>query len=236
LNNNKIEIVNPATEEIIQEYEIITKEQIDDRVKKAQNTFQGWKKDASKRTDLLHDFANELRKDKENLAMTATNEMGKAIKEARSEVEKCAWVLEYYADNGQILSTDEVVNTDARKTVIKFQPIGVIGSIMPWNFPYWQALRFAAPSLMVGNTIVLKPASATMQCGIEIEKAFNKAGFPDGVFQTLVGDSTIAESLIDSDINAVTFTGSIPVGAKVAQRATSQLKKLCLSWEEAILL
>ena len=228
MNNNKIEVVNPATEEIIQEYEIITKEQIDDRVKKAQNTFQGWKKDASKRTDLLHDFANELRKDKENLAMTATNEMGKAIKEARSEVEKCAWVLEYYADNGQILSTDEVVNTDARKTVIKFQPIGVIGSIMPWNFPYWQALRFAAPSLMVGNTIVLKPASATMQCGIEIEKAFNKAGFPDGVFQTLVGDSTIAESLIDSDINAVTFTGSIPVGAKVAQRATSQLKKTVL--------
>jgi succinate-semialdehyde dehydrogenase/glutarate-semialdehyde dehydrogenase/succinyl-CoA reductase len=228
LNNNKIKTVNPATEEIIQEYEIITKEQIDDRVKKAQNTFQGWKKDASKRTDLLHDFANELRKDKENLAMTATNEMGKAIKEARSEVEKCAWVLEYYADNGQILSTDEVVNTDARKTVIKFQPIGVIGSIMPWNFPYWQALRFAAPSLMVGNTIVLKPASATMQCGIEIEKAFNKAGFPDGVFQTLVGDSTIAESLIDSDINAVTFTGSIPVGAKVAQRATSQLKKTVL--------
>jgi succinate-semialdehyde dehydrogenase/glutarate-semialdehyde dehydrogenase/succinyl-CoA reductase len=228
LNNNKIETVNPATEEIIQEYEIITKEQIDDRVKKAQNTFQGWKKDASKRTDLLHDFANELRKDKENLAMTATNEMGKAIKEARSEVEKCAWVIEYYADNGQILSTDEVVNTDARKTVIKFQPIGVIGSIMPWNFPYWQALRFAAPSLMVGNTIVLKPASATMQCGIEIEKAFNKAGFPDGVFQTLVGDSTIAESLIDSDINAVTFTGSVPVGAKVAQRATSQLKKTVL--------
>jgi acyl-CoA reductase-like NAD-dependent aldehyde dehydrogenase len=228
LNNNKIETVNPATEEIIQEYEIITKEQIDDRVKKAQNTFQDWKKDASKRTDLLHDFANELRKDKENLAMTATNEMGKAIKEARSEVEKCAWVIEYYADNGQILSTDEVVNTDARKTVIKFQPVGVIGSIMPWNFPYWQALRFAAPSLMVGNTIVLKPASATMQCGIEIEKAFNKAGFPDGVFQTLVGDSTIAESLIDSDINAVTFTGSIPEGAKVAQRATSQLKKTVL--------
>ena len=228
MNNNKIETVNPATEEIIQEYEIMTKDQINDRVKKAQNTFQDWKKDASKRTDLLHDFANELRKDKENLAMTATNEMGKAIKEARSEVEKCAWVIEYYADNGQILSTDEVVNTDARKTVIKFQPVGVIGSIMPWNFPYWQALRFAAPSLMVGNTIVLKPASATMQCGIEIEKAFNKAGFPDGVFQTLVGDSTIAESLIDSDINAVTFTGSIPVGAKVAQRATSQLKKTVL--------
>jgi succinate-semialdehyde dehydrogenase/glutarate-semialdehyde dehydrogenase/succinyl-CoA reductase len=206
----------------------MTKQQINDKVKKAQNTFQEWKKDAAKRAGLLHDFANELRKDKENLARTATNEMGKAIKEARSEVEKCAWVMEYYADNGQILSTDEIVNTDARKTVIKFQPIGVIGSIMPWNFPYWQALRFAAPSLMIGNTIVLKPASATMQCGIEIEKAFIRAGLQDGVFQTLVGDSSIAESLIDSDINAVTFTGSVPVGAKVAQRATSKLKKTVL--------
>jgi acyl-CoA reductase-like NAD-dependent aldehyde dehydrogenase len=207
----------------------MTKEQINDKAKKARNRFQDWKKDVDKRTDLLHDFANELRRDKENLAKTATNEMGKAIKEARSEVEKCAWVIEYYADNGQIFSTDEVVNTDARKTVIKFQPIGVVGSIMPWNFPYWQALRFAAPSLMIGNTIVLKPASATMQCGIEIEKTFIKAGIPEAVFQTLVGDSSIAETLIDSDsINAVTFTGSVPVGAKVAQRATSKLKKTVL--------
>jgi acyl-CoA reductase-like NAD-dependent aldehyde dehydrogenase len=229
LNNNKIKTVNPATEEIIQEYEIITKEQINDRVKKAQNTFQDWKKDSSKRTDFLHDFANELRKNKENLARTATKEMGKAIKEARSEVEKCAWTIEYYADHGEIFANDEVVNTDARKSVITFQPFGVIGSIMPWNFPYWQSLRFAAPSLMVGNTIILKPASATMQCGIEIEKTFDKAGVPHGVFQTVVGDSSIAETLIDSDgINAITFTGSVPVGAKVAQRATSKLKKTVL--------
>jgi acyl-CoA reductase-like NAD-dependent aldehyde dehydrogenase len=229
--NGKAELktVNPATEEIMNRYEIMTKEQINDKAKKARNRFQDWKKDVDKRTDLLHDFANELRRDKENLAKTATNEMGKAIKEARSEVEKCAWVIEYYADNGRIFSTDEVVNTDARKTVIKFQPIGVVGSIMPWNFPYWQALRFAAPSLMIGNTIVLKPASATMQCGIEIEKTFIKAGIPEAVFQTLVGDSSIAETLIDSDsINAVTFTGSVPVGAKVAQRATSKLKKTVL--------
>jgi acyl-CoA reductase-like NAD-dependent aldehyde dehydrogenase len=224
----KVKTINPATEEVLREYQIISKEQIDDKVKNAQNAFQDWKKDTSKRTDILHDFANELRKDKENLAKTATNEMGKAIKESRSEVEKCAWGMEYYADNGKIFLTDEVVNTDARKTVIKFQPIGVIGSIMPWNFPYWQALRFAAPSLMVGNTIVLKPASATMQCGIEIERTFNKVGLPQGVFQTIVGDSSIAESLIDSDINAVTFTGSVPVGAKVAQRASSQLKKTVL--------
>ncbi len=220
--------INPATEEIINRYQIMTKDQINDKVRKSRMAFQEWKKDANKRVVHLHAFANALRKDKENLARTATNEMGKPIKQSRSEVEKCAWVMEYYADNGQIISTDEIVNTDARKTVIKFQPIGVMGSIMPWNFPYWQALRFAAPSLMVGNTIVLKPSSATMQCGIEIEKAFNNIGIPEGVFHTLVGDSSIAESLIDSDINAVTFTGSVPVGRKVAQRATSQVKKTVL--------
>jgi acyl-CoA reductase-like NAD-dependent aldehyde dehydrogenase len=157
--------------------------------------------------------------------------MGKAIKESRSEVDKCAWTIEYFADHGKIFANYEVVNTDARKSIITFQPLGVIGSIMPWNFPYWQGLRFAAPSLMVGNTIVLKPASATMQCGIEIEieKTFDKAGVPQGVFQTIIGDSSAAETLIDSDgINAVTFTGSVPVGAKVAQRATSQLKKTVL--------
>ncbi len=224
----EFETINPATEDIINQYENMTKDQINDKVKKSKIAYQEWKKDTNKRIDFLHALANKLRKDKEKLARTATNEMGKAIKEARSEVEKCAWVMEYYADNGQILSTDEIINTDARKTVIKFQPIGVIGSIMPWNFPYWQALRFAAPSLMVGNTIVLKPSSATMQCGIEIENTFNNIGFPDGVFQTLIGNSSIAESLIDSDINAVTFTGSVPIGAKVAQRATSQLKKTVL--------
>jgi acyl-CoA reductase-like NAD-dependent aldehyde dehydrogenase len=230
LNNNKvIKTVNPATEEIIQEYEIMNKEQINDKIRKAQNTFQDWKKDASKRTDTLHDFANELRKNKESLAKIATKEMGKAIKESRSEIEKCAWAIEYYADHGQIFSTGEIVNTDARKSIITFQPLGVIGSIMPWNFPYWQGLRFAAPSLMVGNTIILKPASATMQCGIEIEKTFDKAGVPHGVFQTLVGNSRIAETLIDSNgINAITFTGSVPVGAQVAQRATSKLKKTVL--------
>jgi acyl-CoA reductase-like NAD-dependent aldehyde dehydrogenase len=228
MKRTELETVNPATEEIVNRYTIMTKEEINAAVKKAQDEHLEWKKDSHKRIDLLHDFAQELRKNKESLAKTATNEMGKAIKEARSEVEKCAWAIDYFADNGQILTNDEVVNTDARKSVIKFQPIGVIGSIMPWNFPYWQALRFAAPSLMVGNTIVLKPASATTQCGIEIERTFRKAGVPEGVFKTLVGDSSIAESLIDSDVNAVTFTGSVPVGAKVAERATSQLKKTVL--------
>jgi acyl-CoA reductase-like NAD-dependent aldehyde dehydrogenase len=225
----ELKTINPATEEIIGQYEIMTKEQIDDKVKKAQSTFQVWKSSIDKRADFLYAFAKELRKNKEHLAKTATQEMGKAIREARSEVEKCAWTIEYYADHGKIFSTGEVVNTEARKSTITFQPLGVIGSIMPWNFPYWQALRFAAPSLMIGNTIVLKPASATMRCGIEIAKTFDKSGVPEGVFQTVVGDSRIAETLIDSNgIGAVTFTGSVPVGAKVAQRATSHLKKTVL--------
>jgi succinate-semialdehyde dehydrogenase/glutarate-semialdehyde dehydrogenase/succinyl-CoA reductase len=206
----------------------MTKENINELVRRARDAFSDWKKDIQKRADSLYAFADEIRKNKENLAVTATREMGKAIKESRSEIDKCAWTIEYYADNGKIFTSDEIVNTDARKSVIIFEPIGVIGSIMPWNFPYWQALRFAAPSLMAGNTIVLKPASATMQCGIEIEKAFINAGIPRGVFQTMIGDSSTAETLIDSEINAVTFTGSVQVGGKVAQRATSQLKKTVL--------
>jgi succinate-semialdehyde dehydrogenase/glutarate-semialdehyde dehydrogenase/succinyl-CoA reductase len=228
-SKRRIETINPATEEVLKDYEISNEEQLKESVRRARNGFVEWKKDIDKRADHLYSFANELRKNKENLARTATLEMGKSIKESRAEIDKCAWTIEYFADHGKIFSTEEAVNTDARKSIVTFEPLGVIGSIMPWNFPYWQGLRFAAPSLMIGNTIVLKPASATMQSGIEIEKTFLKAGVPEGIFQTLVGDSKSAESLIDSDgINAITFTGSVPVGAKVAQRATSKLKKTVL--------
>jgi len=225
----ELKTINPATEEVIDTYQIMTKEQINEKTRKAQNAFLDWNKDIHKRADHIHDFAQELRKSKEELARAMTKEMGRPIKDARPEVEKCAWVMDYFADNGNIFLHDESVNTDARKSTITFEPLGVVGSIMPWNFPYWQALRFAAPSLMAGNTIVLKPASATMGCGIEIEKAFRRSGVPDGVFQTIVGDSSIANILIDSeDINAVTFTGSVTAGGIVAQRATSQIKKCVL--------
>jgi succinate-semialdehyde dehydrogenase/glutarate-semialdehyde dehydrogenase/succinyl-CoA reductase len=206
----------------------MTKENVSMFVKKARDAYKEWEKDLDKRIDSLYHVAKELRKNKENLSRTATNEMGKAIKEARAEIDKCVWAVEYFADNGKNFIHDESFNTDARKSIIKFEPLGVIASIMPWNFPYWQALRFAAPSLIAGNTIVLKPASATMQCGIEIEKTFDKAGLSEGIFKTVIGDSSVAEILVDSDVNAVTFTGSVPVGAKVAQRATSQLKKTVL--------
>lgn len=204
------------------------KEDVFEMVKKSQEAHRHWKVNVNKRSDYLQDVAAELRKRKTELARIATEEMGKPIKESLSEVEKCAWVMEFYADNGEIFLNKESMNSDARKTVMAFEPLGVIGSIMPWNFPYWQALRFAAPSLVAGNTIVLKPASATIHCGLEIQDVLHNAGLPDGVFQTVVGDSSSAESLIDSDINAVTFTGSVNVGAKVASRATSQLKKSVL--------
>jgi len=225
----KVKTINPSNENILSEYNIMSKEQVNTSVKKSKNVFTNWKKNMHQRIELIHRFAEELRKNKRELALVASNEMGKPIKEAISEIEKCATVMEYYGDNGQVFINDEVLNTDARKTLITFQPLGVIASIMPWNFPYWQALRFAAPSMIIGNTIVLKPASATLQCGIEMEKLFAKVGFPDGVFQTLVGDSTVAGHLIDSaDINAITFTGSTSVGAKVAQQAGMNLKKCVL--------
>jgi succinate-semialdehyde dehydrogenase/glutarate-semialdehyde dehydrogenase/succinyl-CoA reductase len=224
----KVTTINPATEQTLEDYEAMASDDINKVVQKARQSFQEWRNNMQKRAAFLYNVAHLFRKDKERLAKVITMEMGKAIKEARSEVDKCAWVMEYYADYGSNFIADEATNTDARKSFIVFQPLGVVGSIMPWNFPYWQALRFASPSLMAGNAIVLKPASATLQCGIEIEKSFQRAGLPDGVFQTAVGDSRVAEMLIDSDVNAVTFTGSVDVGKKVGQRAVAQLKKCVL--------
>ena len=226
--DNTVVTVNPANERVIHEYENMTNEQVTDIIDKSRTAFREWKGDIRKRSMILLRLAEQLRKDKESLARIASEEMGKPIKESRSEIEKCAWAVEFYSYNGDILLNNESLNSDANKTMITFQPLGVIASIMPWNFPYWQALRFAAPSLMAGNTIVLKPASATMQCGVEIEKTISKSGAADGVFSTIIGNSKIAEILIDSNIDGVTFTGSIEIGAKVAQRATSRLKKCVL--------
>ena len=204
------------------------KEQVFQLVGKARRAFPEWKKDYEKRRSYIYNLVEYLKKNKMELAKVATSEMGKTIKESTGEVEKCAWALEFYADHGDSFLADEVLNTDARKSFLTFEPLGVIGSIMPWNFPYWQALRFAAPCLMAGNVIVMKPSRVTMQTGIEIEKAFTESGIPDGIFQTVVGSVESANHLIDSDVNAVTFTGSTDAGAKVGQRAAMNLKKCVL--------
>ena len=228
VQGKKIRTINPATNQVLAEYDNMTNDEIKTVIQKSKSTFQEWKKDIGKRSIFLHNLSAQLRKDREKLATIATQEMGKPIKESRLEIDKCAWAVEFYAYNGELYLSGEALNSDAIKTMISYQPLGIIGSIMPWNFPYWQALRFAAPSMMAGNTIVLKPSSATMQCGIEIEKIISKIDSSDHVFSTLIGDSNVAEKLIDSNIDGVTFTGSVEIGAKVAQRATSQLKKCVL--------
>ncbi|MCV0400296.1 MAG: NAD-dependent succinate-semialdehyde dehydrogenase [Nitrosarchaeum sp.] len=219
---------NPATGEDIARYNVMGKEEVFQLVGKAKRAFPEWKKDYEKRRSYIYNLVEYLKKHKTELARISTLEMGKALKESIGEVEKCAWALEFYADHGDSFLSDEVLNTDARKSFLTFEPLGVVGSIMPWNFPYWQALRFAAPCLMAGNVIVMKPSRITMQSGIEIEKAFTESGIPDGVFQTVVGSVESANHLIDSDVNAVTFTGSTNAGAKVGERAAMNLKKCVL--------
>lgn len=223
----KVKTINPATEEVIAEYEQASVEEVKEKVKQTKEAFKIWKKDIHKRASYLYEFARALRAKKEELARLASMEMGKAIKEARSEVEKCAWVSEFYADNTEAFLHEEVINTDARKSTVVFEPLGVIGSIMPWNFPYWQAIRFAAPSLMAGNTIVLKPASLTPACGLKIKEIFDEIGAKD-VFNTVIGRSNVANTLIDADTDAITFTGSVNAGGKVASRTTAYIKRCVL--------
>jgi len=226
--SNQITTINPATGEEISTYSAMDRNQVFELVGKAKRAFPEWKKDYEKRRSYFYNLVEYLKKNKTKLAKVATTEMGKPLKESIGEIEKCAWALEFYADHGDSFLSDEVLNTDARKSILTFEPIGVIGSIMPWNFPYWQALRFAAPCLIAGNLIVMKPSRITLQSGIEIEKAFTESGIPDGIFQTVVGSIDSANHLIDSDVNAITFTGSTKAGAKVGQRAAMHLKKCVL--------
>ncbi len=225
---DQITTINPATGEEISKFTPMDRNQVFQLVGKAKRAFPEWKKDYEKRRSYTYNLVEYLKKNKTELAKVVTSEMGKVLKESIGEVEKCAWALEFYADHGDSFLSDEVLNTDARKSFLTFEPIGVIGSIMPWNFPYWQALRFAAPCLMAGNVIVMKPSRITLQSGIEIEKAFTESGIPDGVFQTVIGSVDTANHLIDSDVNAVTFTGSTNAGAKVGERAARNLKKCVL--------
>ena len=224
----QITTINPATGQKLADYTAMDKERVDHIVSKARRSFPEWKKDYEQRRSYVYNLVEYLKKNKTKLAQVATSEMGKVLKESISEIEKCAWALEFYADHGDSFLSDEVLHTDARKSFLRFEPLGIIGSIMPWNFPYWQALRFAAPCLMAGNVIVMKPARHTIRSGIEIEKAFEDAGVPEGVFQTVIGSVDTANHLIDSQVDAVTFTGSTNAGAIVGKRAAHNLKKCVL--------
>jgi succinate-semialdehyde dehydrogenase/glutarate-semialdehyde dehydrogenase len=178
------------------------------------------------RSDLMMKAANVLRSKKEQYSKLMTLEMGKPITQSRSEVEKCAWVCEYYAENAEKFLADEFIQTDASKSFVTFQPLGIVLAVMPWNFPFWQVFRFAAPGLMAGNAGILKHASNVSGCALAIEEVFREAGFPENLFRTILVPSAQMEDVIRNEkIKAVTLTGSVPAGKAVAKTAGSVLKK-----------
>lgn len=183
----------------------------------------------AERTTLMRNAACLLREEVENHARLMTEEMGKPICNARAEIEKCAWVCDYYADNAEVFLQDEAFKTEASESYATFQPLGVILAIMPWNFPFWQVFRCAAPSLMAGNTIALKHASNVPGCALAIESIFERAGFPPSAFRTLLVGSKEVSAIIENPlVKAVTLTGSTEAGSVVSAKAGTLLKKTVL--------
>ncbi len=222
--------INPASGEIVREYEEYHGEEVNTAIEACYSTFLTWKTTAfDQRAHLLLEAARLLRDKKEGLAFNITVEMGKNIKEARAEVEKCALVCEYYAENGGKFLQQEIIDMGVTQSFASFQPIGPVLAIMPWNFPLWQVFRFAAPALMAGNTCLLKHASNVPGCALGIEEIFSEAGFPNGAFKTLLVSSRKVEKIIsDKRVKAVTLTGSTPAGKEVASIAGKHLKKCVL--------
>ncbi|GCE27389.1 succinate-semialdehyde dehydrogenase [Dictyobacter alpinus] len=222
-----IQSINPATEEVLESFEAYNKEQIDAALEDAHNSFKSWRKTSfAERSKLFHRLASYMRENKAQLARIASLEMGKPIVESEAEVEKCALNCDYYADNAEKFLAPQEMQSNATKSYASFQPLGVVLALMPWNFPYWQVMRFAAPSLMAGNTAILKHASNVSRLSLEIEKMFQASGFPHGVFRTVLVPGAETEALIkDPRIAAVTLTGSEAAGTKVAATSGSVLKK-----------
>ena len=218
--------INPATEETIAEYEPFDKERIDTALDDSVEAFESWRETSFEmRSESMRKAADVLRRKKEEYAGLMTDEMGKPIGSARSEVEKCAWACDFYARNAERFLTPEVVSTDASLSMVRYDPLGPILAVMPWNFPFWQVFRFAAPYLMAGNTGLLKHASNTQGCALAIEEVFEQAGFPRHVFQTLVIGSDPIEGIIEDDrVRGVTLTGSEPAGRAVGAVAGGAIK------------
>jgi len=222
--------INPSDSKIIREYTEYSDEKVTEIIAGAESAFEKWKEISfGKRSRLMKNAAEVLRKRKDELAGLMTLEMGKPINQSFAEVEKCAWVCDYYAENGEKFLEDEIVKTDASKSFITCQPLGVILAIMPWNFPFWQVFRFAAPGLMAGNTGLLKHSSNVSGCALAIENIFTDAGFPKGVFTTLlIGSKKVEGVIYHKSIKGVTLTGSTPAGISVATAAVKVLKKVVL--------
>ena len=228
---NLIKSVNPFTNQLLKEFVPLSLEEAKERIVLAQKSFEEWRQTSlSERAVLMKKAGEQLRSEKEHYARLISLEMGKVIRESRAEIEKCAWVCDYYAEHAEEFLQDEpIALPDGKKAKVIHQPLGVILAVMPWNFPFWQVFRFAAPTLMAGNAGVLKHASNVPQCALAIQEVFDKAGFPEGLFQSLLINSQVTLSLIqEPQIRAVSLTGSEGAGRAIASAAGKGLKKTLL--------
>src|SRR6202171_6056176 len=204
-----IATVHPSTGEVVKSFEPLTDAQLEAKLQKAADTFLTYRNvPFAERARMMMKAAVIIDAEKENYAKVMTTEMGKTYRSAVDEAAKCAWVCRYYAENAERFLADEIVETSAKRSYISYQPLGPILAVMPWNFPFWQVLRFAAPALMAGNVGLLKHASIVPQCALAIEDVFRRAGFPDGAFQTLlVGSQKVDKILGDPRVMAGPLTG-----------------------------
>jgi succinate-semialdehyde dehydrogenase/glutarate-semialdehyde dehydrogenase len=225
-----IATVNPATGQTIRTFTPLTEPELDARIQCAADAFRRYRRTPlAERTRMLHKAAEILESEKEKFGRLMVTEMGKTLKAAVEEAAKCAWGCRYYAENAQQFLTEEVVETTATRSFVTYQPIGPILAIMPWNFPFWQVFRFAAPALAAGNVGLLKHASNVPQCALAIQDIFRRAGFPEGCFQTLLIETDRVRRVIeDPRIAAATLTGSTAAGSHVASAAGKQIKKTVL--------
>ncbi len=225
-----IESRSPANDELLASFEPLDQRGIDDRLARAAAAFCSWKRSSfDERSRLLHRLADLLEEDADRFARLMTLEMGKLLRAAGDEVLKSARGCRYYAERGAAFLSDEEIPTEATRTYLRYEPVGPVFAIMPWNFPFWQVFRFAAPALMAGNVALLKHAPNVPQCALAIDELFRAAGFPDGVFQTLLIDVEQVPAILEDDrVRAVTLTGSDRAGRDVASRAGRALKKSVL--------
>jgi succinate-semialdehyde dehydrogenase/glutarate-semialdehyde dehydrogenase len=219
--------INPANLQVVKTYQPMSITDVNEIINSSDDAFEEWKNvSVASRSKLMMNASEHLKKRKEDYSKLMTLEMGKPIAQSRAEIEKCAWVCEYYAENAEKFLSDELIKTDASKSFVSFQPLGVVLAVMPWNFPFWQVFRFAAPGLMAGNAGILKHASNVSGCALAIEEVFREAGFPENLFRTILVPSSQMEAVIKNEkVKAVTLTGSVPAGKSVAKTAGSVLKK-----------
>jgi succinate-semialdehyde dehydrogenase/glutarate-semialdehyde dehydrogenase len=226
----RIQSINPYTEKVMKEFNLLSGQEISEEIALSRKAFSAWRAvPVAERAGYVKRMAYQLRAEKRTYAELMTKEMGKPLRESLGEIEKCAMLCDYYAEHAPAFLETEHIKTEALKSYVAFEPLGLVLAIMPWNFPFWQALRFGIPAISAGNVVVLKHASNVPQTALAIEDAFKKAGFPGHVFKTLLIDAKAALNLIDEDkVDAVSLTGSNKAGEEVGAHAGGKIKKVVL--------